>query len=78
MNDENISNIENDDDIVLQIIKCMELIRNKHGRDIPQNIINDNIRCPICGVGILSYRISNYNGHTHGTCSTNGCVHWIE
>lgn len=34
--------------------------------------------CPICKTGTLRYMRSSYNGHVHGSCSTDGCVRWME
>ncbi len=35
------------------------------------------VACPACG-GKLHMRHAAYNGHTAGTCETEGCVRWIE
>ena len=34
--------------------------------------------CPICGKGTLNYSRAACNGHVWATCSTPGCVHWME
>lgn len=34
--------------------------------------------CPVCKTGILKYSVASYNGHIHGSCSTDGCVRWME
>lgn len=36
-----------------------------------------HIHCPICEGGTLGFSIA-YNGHCHATCSTSGCVSWME
>jgi len=36
------------------------------------------MNCPICNTGKLKYSRSNYNGHVHARCSTDGCVAWME
>ena len=36
------------------------------------------IPCPICKAGTLRYSRSAYNGHVHASCSTEGCVRWME
>jgi len=40
--------------------------------------VADTIPCPVCGTGVLAFRVSGYNGHIHAKCSTDKCVHWIE
>lgn len=39
---------------------------------------NGTMDCPVCGSGKLQYKRSNYNGHVHAKCSTDGCVAWQE
>jgi hypothetical protein len=34
--------------------------------------------CPICKTGKLRYSRAAYNGHVHASCSTDGCVSWME
>lgn len=34
-------------------------------------------RCPICAAPIY-WSISAYNGHVHATCSTDGCLRFME
>lgn len=34
--------------------------------------------CPVCKTGRLRYSRSGYNGHVHASCSTEGCVRWME
>jgi hypothetical protein len=37
------------------------------------------INCPVCGgEGMLGFNRSGYNGHIQATCSTQGCVGWME
>lgn len=37
------------------------------------------IPCPACdGKGTLHWRISGYNGHMAGRCTTAGCLNWME
>lgn len=49
------------------------------GDEVPPPIVGFML-CPICKAGpaCLGYRISNYNGHIHAKCSTDGCVSWME
>jgi len=35
------------------------------------------IECPICK-GSLAFQRSGYNGHIHASCSTEGCVSWMQ
>ena len=35
------------------------------------------VECPICK-GWLHLNQSDYNGHVHGKCETEGCVSWME
>ena len=35
------------------------------------------INCPVCG-GNLHLSQSSLNGHVHGRCETDGCIHWME
>jgi len=37
-----------------------------------------NMKCPVCETGNLRYSRAAYNGHIHATCSTEGCVSWME
>ena len=43
----------------------------------PTRNVAGSIPCPICNKGTLGFSIA-YNGHCHGTCSTVGCVRWME
>jgi len=36
------------------------------------------VECPVCKTGRLRMTQSAYNGHVHGRCDTDGCVHWME
>jgi len=37
------------------------------------------IDCPVCsGQKTLHFSRAGYNGHIHASCSTDGCVSWIE
>jgi len=36
------------------------------------------IKCPCCEEGTLQYSVASYNGHIHGSCTTPGCVRWME
>lgn len=37
------------------------------------------IDCPVCsGEKALQFSRSGYNGHIHATCTTYGCVRWME
>lgn len=37
-----------------------------------------DIQCPVCGIGKLSFVVSEVNGHIHAKCTTSGCVAWME
>lgn len=63
---------------ILHIVKAREAITDKHGTKKPQNNIADDVGCPVCTSGTLSYRISAYNGHISAKCSTQNCVSWVE
>jgi hypothetical protein len=36
------------------------------------------IDCPVCEKGKLRYSRAGYNGHIHASCTTEGCVSWME
>jgi ribosomal protein S27E len=37
-----------------------------------------SVKCPTCGNGEIHYSVASYNGHIHASCSTQGCVSWME
>ena len=37
-----------------------------------------SLKCPICDDGVINCAKSVGNKHTHGKCTTSGCVSWIE
>lgn len=39
---------------------------------------NGQLPCPVCGSGSLRYSKARSNGHIHASCSTEGCVRWME
>lgn len=43
----------------------------------PERNVSGQIPCPVCDGGTLGFSIA-YNGHCHATCSTQGCVSWME
>lgn len=43
----------------------------------PRRSVQGNIPCPICKTGMLHFSIA-YNGHCHASCTTDGCVRWME
>lgn len=43
----------------------------------PLRNVAGQIPCPICKSGTLQFSIA-YNGHCHASCSTSGCVSWME
>lgn len=43
----------------------------------PTRNVAGSLPCPVCNKGRLGFSIA-YNGHCHGTCSTQGCVSWME
>lgn len=43
----------------------------------PTRNVSGRIPCPVCNTGALSFSVA-YNGHCHGSCSTSGCVNWVE
>jgi hypothetical protein len=34
--------------------------------------------CPVCTTGTLRYSVASVNGHMHASCTTKGCVSWME
>jgi hypothetical protein len=36
------------------------------------------VACPVCDGGTIKYSVSNYNGHRHANCTTDGCVGFME
>ena len=36
------------------------------------------VDCLKCGTGTITYAVSSYNGHMHGSCSTPKCLAWME
>ena len=36
------------------------------------------IDCPVCRSGKLRYTVAGINGHIHASCTTEGCVRWME
>lgn len=36
------------------------------------------IACPVCGGTVAWSYAGSYNRHIHATCSTEGCVSWME
>lgn len=41
--------------------------------------VSGTIDCPVCsGQKTLRFSRASYNGHIHATCSTDGCVRWME
>lgn len=56
-------------------VKIVKAICKKHGVDnsyVPKEFIEDTMPCPLCGTGIMTYTISNYNGHRSGECKCFG------
>lgn len=60
------------------IAKAREAITDKHGKKKPQLPIFSAMDCPICNVGTLNYKISDYNRHIAASCTTSNCVQWME
>jgi len=48
-------------------------VKEKHGSEKPEQDIQGEMPCPLCGKGKLRYSISSYNGHVWAAC-TNKCV----
>jgi hypothetical protein len=59
----------------LNFLKAIGEIKKKHGK--PKEDVRSVMECPTCK-GSLRYLVSSYNGHTHGTCETTGCLKWTE
>ncbi len=36
------------------------------------------VDCPVCQTGRLCYSVASMNGHIWGTCTTPGCVRWMQ
>lgn len=69
------------EDLFAKITKAREAIVEDCGgpwkRGTPAS--SGKINCPACGqTEALHYRRAGVNGHIHATCSTKGCVSWIE
>jgi len=62
-------------DFDLNFLKAIAEIKQKHGKPIED--VRSTIECPTCNKA-LTYTVSSYNGHTHGTCETTGCLKWME
>lgn len=45
---------------------------DKHG------VSHGRTQCPVCTDGILSFTQAQINNHIHASCSTEGCVSWME
>lgn len=43
----------------------------------PAQSRHEVVECPVCK-GRLHLSQSSYNGHVHGKCETDKCVHWME
>lgn len=64
--------------LVARMLKCRKAITDKHGTKRPKTFVEGSVQCPECLTGTLHYTISNYNGHIHAQCTTEGCASWIE
>jgi hypothetical protein len=74
VSDEEQEEVEN---ILEHVMTVRAAIREKHPEG--KEFITDDIPCPICGDGTVSFIISDHvNGHIHANCSTDGCVRWME
>jgi len=68
---------EEDNEFISNMMIVRKTIREKH----PEGnlFVKDFLPCPICKEGRVAFVISDhYNGHIHATCSTRGCVSWME
>lgn len=36
------------------------------------------VQCPVCGDGEIRYSVAESNGHIWASCSTHGCVRWMQ
>jgi len=63
------------EEIAVAIQKAIDLCRadSEQEHDYKYGVIE----CPVCR-NLLHYKISRYNGHCHGRCSTKGCLNWME
>lgn len=39
---------------------------------------NSNCACPVCADGTIRYSVASVNGHIWASCSTDGCVRWMQ
>jgi len=78
---------------VIKIPFTEEEKRQNEGMSLAMKLAHDNakenglgrdkggtgsIPCPNCKTGILSYSVSEFNGHMWAVCSTKNCCAWME
>lgn len=63
------------DELVAKTLKARTAIMNAVGNRVG---VTGTVPCPCCQGGTLAYRVSGFNGHVWGMCSTKGCVKWME
>lgn len=44
----------------------------------PAEDIQEAMSCPLCGIGTLDYYVSSVNYHISASCTTDGCVNFME
>lgn len=41
--------------------------------------VSGAVNCPVCcAIGSLRFSRAGYNGHVHASCTTEGCISWME
>lgn len=50
-------------------------IKAKHGKGVGGA---GTANCPACGSGTIRWTCAKYNGHLHVSCSTSGCIRFME
>lgn len=74
---EELVELERDYSRFIEMIKLADPIavemKVKYAEEGGQEVVE----CPVCK-GRLYVSVSSYNGHCHGSCETDGCLHWRE
>lgn len=69
------------EEIQEQAIKVVKAIQNHLQIDndyIPDKDIQNEIPCPVCNEGTMTYTISSYNGDRSAQCSKNCFGYYVE
>ena len=63
-------------EVVEHSTKAMIAVKAKHP-GTPESRIQGQMECSLCG-GVVRYVVSDYNGHSHGSCEKENCVDWMQ